>query len=92
VRILSYRVVGHRLLLKVRTLGAGRITVKGKGLRTGSRRVGKSATVTFKLALTRGGLRALRRHHRLKVGVRISFQPARTGGFISAAFATVRFK
>ncbi len=92
VRILSHRVVGHRLILKVRTLGGGLITVKGKGLRTGSRRVSKSATVTFKLALTRGGLRALRRHHRLKVGVRVSFQPARKGGFVSAAFATVTFK
>ena len=92
VRILSYRVAGHKLIIKVRTLGGRLITLKGKGLHSASRRVSKSATVTFKLPLTRSGLRALRRHHRLKVGVRVSFRPARTGGSVSAAFATVRFK
>jgi hypothetical protein len=92
VRILSRRVRGHKLILKVRTLGGGLITVKGKGLRGVSRRVSRSATVTFKLPLTRGGLRALRRHHRLKVGVRVSFRPSQKGALRSAASTTVTFR
>ena len=42
VRILSHRVVRHKLIIKVRTLGAGRISVEGQGLRAASRRVEQS--------------------------------------------------
>ena len=92
VRILSRRVRGHKLILKVRTLGGGLITVKGKGLRGASRRVKRSATVTFKLPLTRGGLRSLHRHHRLKVGVRVGFRPSQKGALRSAASTSVTFR
>jgi hypothetical protein len=93
VKILSRRVRAHKLILKVRTLGAGRITVKGKGLRGASKRVSKSATVTLELPLTRSGLRALRRHHhRLKVSVRVSFKPARRGEESSTASTSVTFR
>ena len=93
VKILSRRVRAHKLIIRVRTLGAGRITVKGKGLRGASKRVSKSATVTFRLPLTRSGLRALRRHHhRLKVSVRVSFRPARKGEESSTASTSVTFR
>jgi hypothetical protein len=96
VRILSHRVVGHKLIIKVRTLGAGLIKLKGTGLPTVSRRVSKSSTVTFKLSLTRGGLKSLskarRRHRKLKISVRVAFTPKQKGQFGSAAAATVTFK
>jgi hypothetical protein len=92
VRILSRRVRGHKLILVLRTLGGGLITVKGNGLRGVSRRVKRSATVTFKLALTRGGLRSLHRHHRLKVGVRVGFRPSQKGALRSAASTSVTFR
>ena len=96
VRILSHRVVKHKLIIKVRTLGAGLITFKGMGLPTVSRRVSKSATVTFKLPLTRRGLKALskahRKHRKLKISVRVAFTPKQKGQFGSAAATTVTFK
>jgi hypothetical protein len=93
VRILSRRVRGHKLILVLRTLGGGLITVKGNPLRGASRRVKKSATVTFKLPLTRGGLRALHHHHhRLKVTVRVSFRPSQKGALRSAASTSVTFR
>jgi hypothetical protein len=96
VRILSHRVVGHKLIIKLRTLGAGLIKLKGTGLPTVSRRVSKSSTVTFKLSLTRGGLKALskarRKHRKLKISVRVAFTPKQKGQFGSAAAATVTFK
>jgi len=96
VRILSYHTAGHRLILEVRTLGGGLITLKGTGLRTASRRVSKSATVTFKLPLTRGGLKALskarHRHRKLKINVRVVFAPKQQGASLSAAAAAVTFK
>lgn len=96
VRILSHRVVKHKLILKVRTLGAGLIKLKGTGLSTVSRRVSKSATVTFKLPLTRGGLKRLskahRSHRKLKISVHVAFTPKQKGQFGSAAATTVTFK
>jgi hypothetical protein len=92
VRILSRRVRGHKLVIKVRTPAAGRLTVKAKGLRARSRRVSKAATVTFKLALTRAGLSALHRHHPLRIKVRVSFAPRSRSEGRSAASTTVKFK
>lgn len=92
VRILSRRVRGHTLILRVRTIGGGLLTVKGKGFHTVHRRVRKSSTVTFKLALTRGGLSLLRRHHPLKLAVHVDFKPARRGALESATSTTVKFR
>jgi hypothetical protein len=94
VRILSKRIRGHRLILKVRTLGGGLLTVSGKGLHGSARRVKKSSTVTFKLALSKHSLQLLRRrpHHALKVTVHVGFKPARKGALPSATSATVKFK
>jgi hypothetical protein len=92
VRILSRRVRGHKLVLKVRTPSAGKVTVRAKGLRARSRRVSKAATVTFKLPLTRAGLSALHRHRPLKVKVRVAFAPRSKSESRSRASTTVKFK
>jgi hypothetical protein len=92
VRILSRRVRGHKLLLKVRTPAAGRVSVKAKGLRGRARRVKKATTVTLKLPLTSAGLSALHRHRPLRIKVRVSFAPRSKSESRSAASTTVRFK
>lgn len=94
VRVLSKRVVKHKLIIRVRTLGGGLITIKGKGLPTVRRRVAKSASVKFTIPLSRGGLRLLRKHpHRpLTVSVHVGFQPAKKGAAGSAADTTAKFK
>jgi hypothetical protein len=92
VRILSRRVRAHKLVLKVRTPSAGRVSVSAKGLRRVSKKVRKAATITFKLPLTRGGLSALHRHRPLKVKVRVSFAPSKKSESRSAASTTVKFK
>jgi hypothetical protein len=92
VRILSRRVRAHKLVLKVRTPSAGRVTVSSKGLRRVTKKVRKAATITFKLPLTRGGLSALHRHRPLKVKVRVSFAPSNKSEGRSAASTRVKFK
>lgn len=94
VRILSHRVRRHRLILKVRTVGGGLLTVTGRGLRRASKRVSRSCTVTFRLPLTHAAASRLRRHrHRgLKVTVRVLFRPSGGAAGPSAASATVRFR
>jgi hypothetical protein len=94
IRILSHRVVRHTLILRVRTLGGGLVTVKGKGLPTISKRVSRSTTLKFRIPLTKGGLRLLRKHPRggLTVGVNVGFRPAKKGATLSAASTTIKFK
>jgi hypothetical protein len=92
VRIVSHRVVGHTLVLKVQSFAAGRISVKGSGLRTVYKRLAKASTVTIKIPLSRGGLRMLRRHHRLKLRVKVDFVPKQRGESASSAAVTVRFR
>jgi hypothetical protein len=92
VRILSRRVRGHKLVIKVRTPSAGKVIVKAKGLRSRSRRVSKAATLTFKLPLTRAGLASLHRHRPLRVKVRVSFAPRSHSEGRSAASTSVKFK
>jgi hypothetical protein len=92
VLIVGHRVSGHKLVLRIRTFAAGRISVKGKSLHTIYRRLGKAATTTLKAPLSRGGLRALRRHRRLRVHVRVGFVPKQKGAPGSVAFANVAFR
>jgi hypothetical protein len=92
VRIVSHRVRGHKLILKVLAPAAGKLSVTAKGLHGRSRRVKKSTTVTFKLALTSAGLATLHRHRPLRIRVRVSFAPSRKSEGRSKASTTVRFK
>ncbi len=92
VIIVSHRVVGHKLILKVRTFAAGRISVKGNNLPRTFRRIGKASTATLKIPISRGGLRAIRIHRRLKVRVRVGFLPRQKGVPSSAASASVTFR
>jgi hypothetical protein len=96
VEIVSHRIVGHKLVLKVKTFAAGRISVKGKNLKTVSRRLGKATTTTLKIPLSRGGLKALdkarQKHRRLKVRVRVGFAPKQKGESVSAASVGVTFR
>jgi hypothetical protein len=96
VEIVSHRIVGHKLVLKVKTFAAGRISVKGKNLKTVSRRLGKATTTTLKIPLSRGGLKALdkarQKHRPLKVRVRVGFAPKQKGESVSAASVGVTFR
>ncbi|HEY2140886.1 MAG TPA: hypothetical protein VGG98_02350 [Solirubrobacteraceae bacterium] len=92
VRVLGHRVSGHTLYLKVQTFAAGRISARGADVVTASRRVSKATRTTLKVRLSRRGLRALRRHHPLKLRVRVSFVPKQRGGERSTASVAVKFR
>ncbi len=92
VRILARRIVGHTLILKVRAPGAGRVSAGAKNLRTVVHRFRKAGTATLKLKLSRGGLRALRKHHKLKVVVHVRFVPSRRGAAKASASAAATFR
>lgn len=90
VRIVGHKVSGHTVHLKVQTFAAGRLSVKGANFVTVSRRVSGATTTTLKVRLSRRGLRALRRHHPLKLRVRVGFAPKQRGVGSSTASVTVK--
>ncbi len=92
LRILSHRVHGHRLIVKVRTFAPGRLSVKGADVHPRARSLRKAATTTLVLPLSRAGLRALHRHRHLKMRIRVGFTPKQKGETTSVAYATAKFK
>jgi hypothetical protein len=93
VRILSHHVHGHFLVVKLRTLGAGKLKIGGKGLRGTRRSYARSTTVTFRLPLSAASLHKLHRHpHRvLHVTVHAEFTPAKAGALPSGDIASAAF-
>ena len=95
IRVLHRKIVRHTLILTVQTLEAGRITAGGKDLRTVRRSVSRPRTVTLRVPLSRGGMKALssslRRHHRLTLSVRVTLSPQRKGESGSSAVSKATF-
>ncbi len=92
VRILSHRVRGHKLILRLRTLVAGRTRIAGKRLKTVTRSYGAAKTFTVEIPLSRAGLRALRRHEHFKVVAHVTFAPRQPGLPKSTASTTAKFR
>ena len=92
VRILSHRVHRHTLILRLRTLVAGRTTIEGKYLKTVTKTFATAKTFTVKIPLSRAGLSALRRHKHFKVTVHVTFVPKPRGLAKSSASTTAKFK
>jgi hypothetical protein len=91
-KIIKRRIVGHTLLLTVKTFVPGRLSAAGKYLRGASRKLRKPAIVTLKLKLTGTGARALRGHHPLKLAVRVTLTPLKRGQRGASARTRVTFR
>jgi hypothetical protein len=86
VRIVRRRLVHHTLLLTVQTIAAGRVRVTGNDLRSiMSASMRRPSTATLKVPVGPRGLRALRRHRKLALHVRVSFAPSAKGEADSTA-------
>lgn len=77
-----------RIKLRLGGLGAGRLSVSGRGVRTTSRRITFATAATLHAKLTRAGRARYRRH--APIALRASFRPAATGAGSKRTRATVR--
>lgn len=91
-RILKRKIVGHKLLLRIRTLVPGKLSAKGKYLTSASRKLKKRATITLTMPLTKAGLAALRRHRPLKIRVTVTLVPSRHGEKRASQPTNIAFK
>jgi hypothetical protein len=91
IKILSKRIVHNRLVLRVQTFAAGRVSVKSRYLRTTYRKFAKPGKFTIKVPLSHKGVNA-EHAHKLKFKARVGFLPKARAEAISTAFASVGFK
>jgi hypothetical protein len=82
--VVAHRIRGHKAIITVKAPAAGRVSGGGKDLRSTSKHPRKAQNVTLDVPLSRTGLRALARHHRLAVRVRVGFSPKVRGKNASA--------
>jgi hypothetical protein len=92
VTVVSHRVRGNTAIITVKVPAAGRLSARGKDLKTVNKHPGKARDVTLDVPLSRGGLAALAAHHKLKLRVRFGFVPKAKGQSSSSAYVTVKFK
>lgn len=90
VSIAKHSVKGATISLSINAPAKGRISASGSGVATMKRSVSKSGTYALKLTLTKGGKASLRKHHRLKLKIRVAFIPA--SGEASSASITITAK
>jgi hypothetical protein len=92
VRIVRRRVVHHKLLLTIQTMSAGKVTAGGRDLGSVSKRFGRAVLTTLRIPLSRGGLRTLSRHRRLRLSVRVAFVPSKRGAQTSTASTSLTLR
>jgi len=92
IKLLSHKIKGHKLILRVQVFTAGRLSVKSPGLHTTFRKVGGPGVVTIKVPVSIKGKRTLASGRALQVKLRVGFNPKHKDEFHSAAFAKVTFK
>jgi hypothetical protein len=92
IKLLSKKVRGHKLILRVKVFTAGRVSVKSGGLHTTFKKVHGPGVFTIKVPLSKHGKRTLSAGRPLKINLRVGFNPLHKDEFHSAAFAKVTFK
>ena len=92
IKLLSHKVKGHKLILRVQVFTAGRLSVKSPGLHTTFQKVGGPGVVTIKVPVSIKGKRTLAAGRALNVKFRVGFNPKHKGEFHSAVFAKATFK
>jgi hypothetical protein len=92
IKLLSHRVKGHKLILRVKVFTAGRLSVKSPGLHTTFKKVKGPGVITLKVALSNKGRRTLAAGRSLKTKFRVGFNPRHKDEYHSAAFAKATFK
>ncbi len=91
IKILSKKIKHNKLVLRVQTFAAGRVSVKNRNLRTTFKKFAKAGKFTIKVPLSRKGVKG-QGAHKLKFKARVGFLPKSKAESISVAFTQVGFK
>ncbi|HXP28327.1 MAG TPA: hypothetical protein VN804_01110, partial [Solirubrobacteraceae bacterium] len=91
IKILSKKIKNDKLVLRVQTFAAGRVSVKNRFLKTTYRKFAKPGKFTIKAPLSRKGVNG-QRAHKLKFKARVGFLPKAKAEAVSTAYTSVGFK
>ena len=90
IKVLSHKVKRRQATLVVQVPAAGTLSTAGHGVRAVHRQASRAEKVTVHLALTGAGISALRRHHVMRVPLKVSFAPV--SGAKSSASVALQFR
>ncbi len=91
IKITSHKIKRHAVTLVAQAPSAGTITVSGSFVTGVRRKVERAERVMLRIKLSQSGLASLKRHHsKLKVKLRVSFNPSNGSG--SSASVPVTFR
>ena len=91
IKILSKKIAHNKLVLRVQTFAAGRVSVKNRFLKTTYKKFAKAGKFTIKAPLSRKGVKG-QRAHKLKFKARVGFLPKAKAEAVSVAYTSVGFK
>jgi hypothetical protein len=91
LKILSKKIAHNKLVLRVQTFAAGRVSVKNRFLKTTYKKFAKAGKFTIKAPLSRKGVKG-QRAHKLRFKARVGFLPKAKAEAVSVAFTSVGFK
>jgi hypothetical protein len=90
VKVTKKAVRGEAFVISVRVPAKGRITITGTGVKTGRKSVARAGTYRLRVALTGREKRLLRHKHRLKLRLRVAYQPATGSSSTATVVMTVK--
>ncbi len=90
IKILSKKIAHNKLVLRVQTFAAGRVSVKNRFLKTTYKKFAKAGKFTIKVPLSRKGISG-QRAHKLKFTARVGFLPKAKAEAVSVAYTKVGF-
>jgi hypothetical protein len=91
IKILSKKIAHNKLVLRVQTFAAGRVSVKNRFLKTTYKKFAKAGKFTIKAPLSRKGVKG-QHAHKLKFKARVGFLPKAKAEAVSVAFTKVGFR
>jgi hypothetical protein len=91
IKLLSHRVKGNKLIVKVQTYTAGRVSVTSPGLHTTYRHVGGPTVATIAVPLSKRAHARLARGDSMRVRFRVGFNPQHSDEYHSAVLASATF-
>ncbi len=87
VQIVSHKIKGRWLILRVKVPSAGQLSVTGAHAKRENLKASKASLLTVKVPLAQAVMAAMHRHHRMKLPIKVLFKP--THGSASSATTLV---
>jgi hypothetical protein len=90
IAVLSHRLAGDRIEIRVTVPARGRLSIAGAGVRGSARYVGRGGTYTLIARLKPRAMAAVATKHKLRLAIRVRYVPAAGRASAAVVYLTVK--